>query len=193
MSFMAYALKKHRMSPADLIIATGAGILYALKIISVESLKERCLRFEKRMDPDALPGFARDFVNDSLLPTLLPEGLREWKRHQAEGTLTVLASASTQDYMVPLAEALGADGIICTGMKDRRVLKNCRGQEKADRVRAWAARRRIDLKDCCASGNSRGDLQMLALVGRPRVIDPGRKTLRDAREKGYPVLSWRKT
>lgn len=193
LSCMAYALKKRRMSPADLMAAAGAGILYALKRISVETLKERCLRFEKRMDDDALERFARGFTADCLMPGLLPEGLRQWRRLKAGGTLTVLVSASTSDYMIPLGEALGADDVICTEMKDRRVLKNCRGQEKADRVRSWAAQRKIDLKTCGACGNSRGDLEMLALVGSPLVIDPGRKMLKTAREKGYPVESWRKT
>ena len=126
--YMAYALKKHRMRLTDLFAAVGAGILYALRFLPAEKLKTCCLRFEKRMDDEALDLFARGFVNDRLLPTLLPDGLREWQRYKTEGALTVLASASTEEYMRPLADALGADAIICTGIRDHKVQKNCRGR-----------------------------------------------------------------
>ena len=190
--YMAYALKKRRMRLTDIFAAAGAGILYALKLLPVEKLKTRCLRFEKRMDEETLDAFARGFVNDRLIPTLLPDGLSQWRRYKAEGALTVLASASTEEYMRPLADALGADALICTGIRDHRVQRNCRGREKADRIRAWAAHRRVPLKDCAAYGNSRGDLDMLALVGSPHVIDPGRRTRKAAGEKGYPVTSWKR-
>lgn len=190
LDYLKYGLKKKKLSPKEVLSIPWAALLYLMKIIPVEAFKARLLRFERRMTPDAREAFARAFVSDRLMPTLYPEGIKTWETFREAGYLMVIASASTINYMVYLAEALRADGLICTEMDGNGIKANCRREEKARRVLEWANHRRVPLRECVSWGNSRDDLNMLALTGRCTVINPGRKMLRIARQKGYPVQIW---
>ncbi len=189
--YLLYALKKRKMSVFDLLGILPAALGRCIGLVSLEKLKTRCLAFERRMDSRTLEAFTGAFVREVLMPSMYPDALSAWRRCKEEGALTVLASASTSDYMRPLAECLGADGLICTAAEHHRVTGNCRGREKARRVLEWANHRRIPLKACSSFGNSRGDLDMLALTGYPAAVNPGRRMAKAAKEKGYPIKRWK--
>ena len=77
----------------------------------------------------------------------------------------ILASASLEPYLVPLGERLGVDGVVCTRLErdadgrltGRLVGANCRGPEKARRLRAWLAAEGLDDAELWAYGDSAGD------------------------------------
>lgn len=64
------------------------------------------------------------------------------------------------------------------------------GERKAEAVREHARRYGIVLKESFAFGDAIGDLPMLEGVGRPTAVNPDRKLLRAARERGWPVETW---
>jgi phosphatidylglycerophosphatase C len=82
----------------------------------------------------------------------------------------LLASASLDAYLVPLGELLGADEVVCTRLErgaDGRLTgrldgANCRGAEKARRVRAVLAERGLEDAELWAYGDSRDDEPLLA-------------------------------
>lgn len=88
--------------------------------------------------------------------------------HQQNGHQIYLVSASPDLYVEPLARQWRFDGVICTNLEwngdrltGRIVGNNCRGEEKARRIRALFNQRELD--GSFAYGNSEDDRYMLQL------------------------------
>lgn len=97
--------------------------------------------------------------------------------HQSEGHRAVVVSASLGPYVRPLAARLGIADVLCTDVVahdgrygDALDGGNCRGPEKARRLRAWLER--IGLADATvwAYGDSPGDEAMLAMAAHPVMV-----------------------
>ena len=92
------------------------------------------------------------------------------RRHRELGHTVVLASASLDAYLPPLGEILGADEVVCTTLErdagglltGRLAGANCRGPEKARRVRALLEARGLTDAEVWAYGDSPDDEPLLA-------------------------------
>jgi phosphatidylglycerophosphatase C len=101
------------------------------------------------------------------------------RRHRELGHTVVLASASLDPYLVPLGELLEVDGVVCTVLErgpDGRLTgrlagENCRGREKARRVREWLDGSGLDGAELWAYGDSAGDIELLELADHPHRVD----------------------
>lgn len=101
------------------------------------------------------------------------------RRHRELGHTVVLASASLDAYLLPLARLLSVDDVVCTTLErdeDGRLTgrlagENCRGPEKARRVRALLAERGEEGAELWAYGDSAGDDALLALADHPLRVD----------------------
>jgi phosphatidylglycerophosphatase C len=100
---------------------------------------------------------------------LRPEMAAKLRWHQAEGHRVVIVSASPALYLEPLGRRLGLDAVLATGLvagDDGRFTgellgANCRGPEKARRLRSYLADDPVTL---WAYGDSPGDHEMLAMA-----------------------------
>jgi phosphatidylglycerophosphatase C len=93
--------------------------------------------------------------------------------HESLGHKVVLVSASVEDYISPIGDLIGARGALATKLQvsPSGLLtgtydgKNCRGEEKLERLSAWMKEEFPDIAReelvIVAYGNSRGDLRML--------------------------------
>lgn len=94
------------------------------------------------------------------------------RRHQELGHSVVLVSASLDVYLEPLGALLEVDGVVCTRLavdEEGRLTGhlaglNCRGPEKAVRLRAWLRDAGLADAELWAYGDSAGDDDMLALA-----------------------------
>ena len=101
------------------------------------------------------------------------------RRHRELGHTVILASASLDPYLVPLGRSLGVDAVVCTVLErgrdgrltGRLVGANCRGAEKARRVRGWLREHDLADAELWAYGDSLGDDDLLALADRPLRVD----------------------
>jgi len=107
----------------------------------------------------------------------IPETLREYRRRQSAGALTVLLSGSFFACLDPIADelggqcwALGTRPVIRRGMLTGEVLTPLIGVAKGRAVRATAAIRGLDLARCSAYGDHATDLHFLEAVGDPVVV-----------------------
>jgi phosphatidylglycerophosphatase C len=154
----------------------------------------RVLAALARRDRDRLRALATDVVfRDVSLATvesqallfgrqLVEAGLRDdtvarLRWHVAEGHIVVVVSASYEQYVRVVADALGGTGVVatrlevsgdgrCTGRLDGR---NCRADEKLHRLDSWLAEqglRRPDV-ELWAYGDSAGDRQLLEAAQHP--------------------------
>jgi len=112
---------------------------------------------------------------------LVARGLRPAMRHRLQwhrqaGHRVVIVSASPTIYLATAGARLGVDAVLATELEvdaDGRLTgklagRNCRGDEKANRLRAWldasAPERSERPPRLWAYGDSRGDAEMLALA-----------------------------
>lgn len=101
-------------------------------------LLRRCLAGREYAEVlDVAQGFARTVRARGCRP----DAVARWAWHRARGDHQVLASASLELYLQPLATLLGAERVLATGLQVEAGLltgamstANCRGPEKARRV-----------------------------------------------------------
>ena len=140
---------------------------------------------------------AAAFVSRLMSNGLLREGLAAIRAERARGRHLVLATASPDLYVVPLARALGFDDVICTRvawseaglMSGELADGNCYGPGKLEKVHAYLAARG-SASIASVFTDHRSDLDLLALAAEPRLVNPDRRLAATASDRGIPVLRW---
>jgi putative phosphoserine phosphatase/1-acylglycerol-3-phosphate O-acyltransferase len=114
--------------------------------------------------------------------------------HQRRGHRVVIASSALPFQVEPLARELMVDDVLCTQLEDDGGILTGEvhgpilwGKGKAEAMRSFAARNRIDLAQSFAYGNGGEDVEFLSSVGRPRPVNPSAELERAAEERGWPV------
>jgi phosphatidylglycerophosphatase C len=108
-----------------------------------------------------------------------PEMRERVRWHREQGHEVVLVSASIDCYLAEVGRLLHADRVLCTSLEfgdggrctGRLIGGNCRGEEKAARLRAYLGDDDVTL---WAYGDSRGDTEMLAMAHHPVRVRRGR-------------------
>ena len=136
-AFVPYARKRGLMPRREFLRAMLAAAGFVLGVKNAADSKNAALRFRMRLSPADREALDRDFVRDCLLPRVYPQGQVCLDLHRQAGRETVLVTASTENYMRIIAEALGFFALLATPLNpDGTVGKNCRGEEKPRRFRA---------------------------------------------------------
>lgn len=119
------------------------------------------------------------------------------ERHRSAGRRIVLVTGSIDFIVAPLAEEVGADDVLAPVLVEAggRFTGDLGGppigeEEKARRIREFAACDGIDLSESYAYGDSIADLPMLEAVGHPAVVNPDKALAAVAAARGWPVLTW---
>lgn len=132
------------------------------------------------------------------LPRLYPAAVATIARHRQQGRRVVLLTGALDFIVAPLAEYLGVADVIASHLQivagratGELTAPPLGGEEKARRARLWAEQQGLDLAASFAYGDSRSDAPLLALVGHPVAVNPGRGLRRIATERGWEVVRWR--
>lgn len=147
-------------------------VLFKLKVISNQQMKEIVLRFYFRNTPiEVFQQLCNDFCRHRLPSILRPKALNAIAWHQAEGHKVYIVTASAENWVAPWSETLK---VACLGsimeIKDglvtgKLVGKNCNGDEKVCRIKEVVHLTTYDT--IYAYGDSSGDKEMLALAQHP--------------------------
>ena len=120
-----------------------------------------------------------EFAREVVAARLREDTTARLERHRELGHTVVLASALLDPYLEPLAAALGADELVCTRLErapnglltGRLDGANCRGAEKARRVRTLLEARGLADAELWAYGDSSDDDALLASADHPLRVD----------------------
>lgn len=155
-----------------------AGLLRAARLLPVERAKRLFYAPLRRFAPEDFDAFF-----DRLLAKAFPQSMQKLRRAREDGCYILLVTASAACYMQPFVERGYADALLGTEVEtDRRGYtgkirgKNCSGEEKVRRIRAFLERQglAIDYGQSSAYSDSDSDVPMLRLVkNRFRVLRDG--------------------
>ena len=190
-AYVGYARKKGLLSLFGYLKTWSAAMAYLMKRISAEESKTRALAFRQALGEKERAELDRAFVREALLPGIYPQAREALEKHRREGKITLLVTASTENCMRCVSEALGFDGLLASPIDAQgRVFGNCKGEEKVKRVREWLAARNIlpDFSSSFAYGDSKSDLPMLRLCGHPVQVNPKKKLKKAAPE--MDTVTW---
>jgi len=144
-----------------------------------DRLKELACSALRGIESTEIEHLGEAFAREVGAGRLRDDTVARLRRHRELGHTVILASASLDPYLVPLGRSLGVDAVVCTVLErgrdgrltGRLVGANCRGAEKARRVRGWLREHDLADAELWAYGDSSGDDELLALADRPLRVD----------------------
>ena len=132
-----------------------------------------------------------------LLPSSKKNVLERLKKHQEEGFLTILTSGSFQDLIKIIANRLNIDFAIGTELEQKSDKFSGKivppfyfGQGKAEKVKNFLSEKKlkINFKESFAYSDSFFDLPILEMAGNKVVVEPDKKLLKIAKNKGWQII-----
>ncbi len=196
-AFARVALK-HRLIPPRMLLRS-AWLHFQVKygIASTANLP-RSLPFLSDLPRSLLDDLADEVFLRFIIKSIYPDGIALIRQHQARGCLIILATASLDFIIRPLAEFLKIpsshvvttemeyrDGI-CTGEVDGRP---CYGLEKLRRTNELLRERHIPLEETAFYSDSVIDLGMMVKVGYPVATNPDPVLRRHAKKGDWDIIS----
>ncbi|HET7235227.1 MAG TPA: HAD-IB family hydrolase [Actinomycetota bacterium] len=185
----------------QLVRSAYAQLVYALVGADekkMDRLKEGMLELTKGWDRAEVETLVRDVIIDVIDPYVYQEALDLMEQHRSEGRLVYIVSSSPEEVVRPVARHLGVAGVLATRAKieDGKYTGElefyCAGEGKAEALRELAERMSIDLEVSYAYSDSIADLPMLEAVGHPVAVNPDRDLRKQAEEREWDVLDFRK-
>jgi HAD superfamily hydrolase (TIGR01490 family) len=173
-------MAKYHLSLIDLqVIATH--IAGEMRGKSESEFAERCSRW----------------VEDEVLPLVVPGALRQIERHRAEGHVLAVLSSSPTYVTRPLAKMLGIEEVLSTTFEvdgdkftGRLVGPACVGSGKIHWAESLMARRELDLEKSWFYTDSYTDMPMLERVGNRVIVNPDPRMRLAAKKRGWPIQDW---
>jgi len=136
------------------------------------------------------------FVEDSILPIVLPAARALVASHRAQGHRTVFITATNRFVTEPIAQLFGVDDLIatepeeCAGRYTGGVAGvPCYREGKIARLEDWLAGQQPVTS--WFYSDSHNDLPLLGQVAHPVAVDPDPVLHEQALLRGWPVLSLR--
>jgi len=194
---------KKNLLPTFWYLISHMGLMpfWKLHLISTEkyyqSWAEDLPKTIKGIEMDKTKEIFNWLSDEYLLPTLKNKVFERLKKHQKEGFLTILTSGSIQNLLNTIASRLNIDFAVGTELeivKDkfsgRIIPPTCFGEGKVEKVKKFLAEKKLNInfKESFAYSDSFFDLPLLKMVGNPVVVEPDKKLLEIAKNKGWQII-----
>jgi HAD superfamily hydrolase (TIGR01490 family) len=142
-----------------------------------------------------------EFMRERIVPMITPAARALVRRHLGQQDLCAIITATNSFVTAPIAREFGVEHLIATDPETRdgrytgRVAGTpCFREGKVARLDQWLAARGRTLSDFTEStlySDSHNDLPLLEKVKQPVAVDPDERLAREARRRGWPILSLR--
>ena len=147
---------------------------------------------------ETLREWHRQFMEQVIQPIMLPAAAELLRRHRARGDHLLIITATNDFITRPIAEKLGVDDLLATSAEMGRhgytgnvIGVPCYRHGKVERLYAWLRETGHSAEGSWFYSDSHNDLPLLEHVSHPVAVDPDSTLARQARERGWPVISLR--
>lgn len=141
----------------------------------------------------------QQFMHEVIAPAIQPAARALVQKHQDNGDLTLIITATNRFVTAPIAQAFGVANLIAA---EPALTENGEftgkphgtppfGPGKVANLHAWLAARKMRLSDFGASyfySDSQNDIPLLSVVTHPVATNPNALLADHARVHGWPVL-----
>ncbi|KAA0024454.1 HAD-IB family hydrolase [Antrihabitans cavernicola] len=147
-------------------------------------------------DVEQVKSIVAETLHDIVDPLIFAEAADLIADHRIRGHDIVVVSASGEEVVAPIAEALGATHTAATRMvaKDGKYTGElefyCYGEGKVEAMKQLADTENYELSRSFAYSDSITDLPMLEAVGHPTAVNPDRGLRKEAAGRGWPILTF---
>jgi HAD superfamily hydrolase (TIGR01490 family) len=161
---------------------------------TLERVRHRVMRVTAGWEQERVRRIVTDAVSQVIGPITYKEAVNLMQEHRAAGRRVYIVSAAPAEIVEPLARHLGVEEAIASraavnaGKYTGQMESYTFGPQKAETIRAVAARDGLDLAASWAYSDSATDVPMLEVVGHPVAVNPERALRRIAQMRGWPVL-----
>jgi HAD superfamily hydrolase (TIGR01490 family) len=197
--FLRDLRRRGEISLLRAIRAMGWMAKYHLSLIDLQVIAARIAEQMRGQSESEFAERCRRWVEDEVLPLVVPGALRQIERHRAEGHVLAVLSSSPTYVTGPLAKVLGIDEVLSTTFEveggsftGRLVGPACVGPGKIHWAESLGARRQVDLRQSWFYTDSYTDLPMLERVGNQVIVNPDPRLRFAAKRRGWPVQDWSK-
>lgn len=195
--FLRELRRRGEISFLRTVRATGWLAKYYLSLIDLDAMAHKVAEGLRGWSEREFEERCRRWVEDDVLPRLLPAGLRTIERHRDDGHLLAILSSSPTYITRPVAEMLGMHEVVSTQLEvvggqftGRVISPACFGRGKVHWAEALGRRHSLDLDQSWFYTDSYTDLPMLERVGHRVVVNPDPRLKRAARQRGWTVENW---
>ncbi|MDJ0950177.1 MAG: HAD family hydrolase [Alphaproteobacteria bacterium] len=201
-TYLAYLVGYLRRRPARwprTVPLAGAVALYGAGVVSNTWIKTTFLKaiLGGTTETQLIP-WTSAFVERLLATGLRDEGLKVLQERRGAGEVLVLASASPDLYVEPLARHLGFDHVICTRVGwsvDGQLTgeldgPNCYGRQKLARIEEWLASENLT-GPLRVYTDHHSDLPLLQRADWPFAVCPSRRLHVEAKKRRIPIQHWK--
>jgi len=141
--------------------------------------------------------FGEQVYEKHIAATIYPEARALIDAHLAKGHTVAIISSATRYQVIPAAEDLNIEHVLCTELEvldglftGDVVPPTCFGQGKVLAAEKLAAQFNCNLNNSFFYTDSDDDLLLLEAVGKPRPLNPNSRLTNIARDKSWPVRSF---
>jgi len=149
-----------------------------------------------------LDAWHREFMTQKILPLIAPGAGKLIERHQLDGDLCIIITATNSFVTAPIAQALGIDNLIATEPEQKNGEFTgqvsgvpCFREGKITRLEDWLNQHNLTWLSFLQSwfySDSLNDLPLLGKVTHPVAVDPDATLKSYAKENGWPIISLQK-
>jgi len=194
-AFFRERLKSGAVSPLQAARTLKDSLSFQAGRMGFSSFLVRAGELYSGMTEAELETLGRKLFHDRIAGEIYPESYALVAAHKRAGRPVVVVTSATRYQAEPVAQALGADHLLCSrlevdadGVITGRVERpTCFGIGKRRAAEELAGEHDLDLGQSWFYTDGSEDLPLLEAVGNPRPLNPDRRLARKARKRGWPV------
>jgi HAD superfamily hydrolase (TIGR01490 family) len=191
--FWRYLWTHRRQGPRQLL----AYVLFLLRYLPIGGIHtiKKNKAYLTGLATAEIERLAAEFVAEDFAHTAYPAVVSRLKQHVARGDLVLLLSGTLQPIARALGQTLGVAHVCATLCNESRGMLRSAPPDrhpfhraKVPLAREFAELNGLDLRRATAYSDSYHDIELLESVGSPVVVNPDRKLLATALERGWEVV-----
>nr|WP_217911109.1 HAD family phosphatase [Myxococcus sp. AM011] len=171
---------------------------YHLGFVSMQDALERAVALLAGSRASPIQQRTADFYEQTVRSLYRPGALFAVEEHRRAGDRLALLTSSSGYLSDWVARELRLDAVLCNrfevdaeGLHTGRPLGPiCFGEGKLTYAQGYAREVGVPLSACAFYTDSYSDLSVMEAVGRPVAVHPDHRLKREARKRGWPVVSW---